>query len=317
MITSLLEEIGNTPLYSVGTRLLSHEFNSVSFYFKVEYLNPALSVKDRTALGLVEAAEKQGKIRKGDTLVESSSGNLGHALAMICAVKGYNFICVLDSKTPQSNLNIMKAFGAKIEIVDMPDEKGSYQESRVRKAKEIADTQPNTVNLDQYNNYDAVDYHYRTTGPEIYSEIPDVDVIFGSMSTGSHVSGVAKFFKEKSHTVQVVGVEPEGSVISGGRYSPYLQNGPGLSFVPQNYRPEFIDRVMKISDKDAFETCRAVCKETGLFLGASSGALIFAMTEYSKAHDLKNAKVLGILPDSGMKYASTLYDDDWFGQNCP
>lgn len=230
---------------------------------------------------------------------------------MISAIKGYNFICVLDAKTPQSNINIIKSFGAEVDIVEEPDADGSFQNIRVERAKKIAATKPNTVNLDQYNNYDAVDYHYKTTGIEIYEQLPDVDVVFGSLSTGSHISGIGKLLKEKKNDVKIVAVEPQGSVVSGGEYKPFLQNGTGLSFQPKNFRPEFIDTVMKIKDVDAFSSCRYICKEKGLFVGGSSGALVFAMVEYVKKNNLKNSKLLGILPDSGIKYANTIYDKSW------
>nr|MBI1231929.1 pyridoxal-phosphate dependent enzyme [Cytophagales bacterium] len=313
---TLIDEIGNTPIISGGSTLLSQEFNSASFYFKVEYLNPALSIKDRTALGLVLAAEKRGLLKKGDTIVESSSGNLGHAMAMICAIKGYKFICVLDPKTPQSNINTLKAFGAGVDLVMEPDETGSYQTKRIARAKEIAASRPNTLNLDQYNNRDAIDYHAATTGPEIYGQLPDVDVIFGSLSTGSHLSGIAKYFKEHHEGVKIVGVEPAGSVISGGEYKPFLQNGTGLSFSPKNFDPGYVDYVVKVSDIDAFKTCRAIAREKGLFIGGSSGALISAMANYANEHDGEEPqKILGILPDNGVKYTTTVYDDDWMEEN--
>lgn len=303
------ELIGNTPLLRLAS--LSDPSRGINVYGKMECRNPGNSVKDRSAMELLARARRDHNLQPGWSIVESTSGNMGHALAMLCAVHGYQFICVLDPKTPKTNINLVRAFGGQVEMVDQPDEHGSYQQKRIAVAKAIASQVPNCLNLDQYNNPAAIDAHYYSTGPEIFSQLDgQVDVLVGSASTGSHLSGVARYLKERSPSTRIIGVEPEGSVVFGGDFKPFLQNGTGLSFKPGNIRDDLVDDVVKIGDREAFVACRRVALDEGLLLGGSSGSVVAAARRFVR-QATGPANIVLVLPDGGGKYLDTVYDDQW------
>ncbi|MGF6853655.1 PLP-dependent cysteine synthase family protein [Paraburkholderia sp. CI3] len=306
---SLVELIGNTPLLHLKS--LSDEQRNIHVYGKLECHNPGYSVKDRSALQLLRQAERDHGLKPGWSIVESTSGNMGHALAMLCAIHGYHFICVLDPKTPRANGNVVRAFGGRVEMVTQPDETGSFQKKRVAVAKSIAASVPNCINLDQYNNPAAIDAHYYSTGPEIVNQLSGkVDAVVVSASTGSHLSGIARYLKERNSRTHVLGVEPKGSVVFGGTFAPHLQNGSGLSFKPGNIQMQWVDETVKVSDRDAFVDCRRLALHEGLLLGGSSGSIVHAARKYVEQLD-GPANVVLVLPDSGLKYLDTLYDDEW------
>ncbi|MGF6970959.1 2,3-diaminopropionate biosynthesis protein SbnA [Paraburkholderia sp. WC7.3g] len=306
---SLVELIGNTPLLHLKS--LSDEQRNIRVYGKLECHNPGYSVKDRSALQLLRQAERDHGLKPGWSIVESTSGNMGHALAMLCAIHGYHFICVLDPKTPKANGNVVRAFGGRVEMVTQPDETGSFQKKRVAVAKSIAASVPNCINLDQYNNPAAIDAHYYSTGPEIVNQLSGkVDAVVVSASTGSHLSGIARYLKERNSRTHVLGVEPKGSVVFGGTFAPHLQNGSGLSFKPGNIQMQWVDETVKVSDRDAFVDCRRLALHEGLLLGGSSGSIVHAARKYVEQLD-GPANVVLVLPDSGLKYLDTLYDDEW------
>jgi len=227
----------------------------------------------------------------------------------------YHFICVLDPKTPKANVNVVRAFGGTVEMVESPDEHGSFQKKRIAVARAIAAQSPHCVNLDQYNNPAAIDAHYYATGPEIFTQLAgQVDTLIGTVSTGSHLSGTARYLKERSPRVRVVGVEPQGSVVFGGEFSPFLQNGTGLSFQPGNIRTDLIDEVVKVSDHDAFVDCRRLALDEGLLLGGSSGSVV-AAARRSVAQATAPCNIVLVMPDSGIKYLDTVYDDQWLHAN--
>ncbi|HYD81461.1 MAG TPA: cysteine synthase family protein [Paucimonas sp.] len=305
--------IGGTPL--IRLNCISNDAKGINVYGKLESINPGYSVKDRSALQMIEQARNDYKLQEGWTIVESSSGNMGHALAMLCAAYKFRFICVLDPKTPKSNVSLVKAYGGEVEMVTVPDENGSFQKKRIELARTIAKRLPNCVNLDQYNNPAAVDAHFKHTGPEIYSDVGgNIDVLIGSASTGSHLSGTAKYLKTMNPRIHVIGVEPVGSVVFGGEFKPFLQNGTGLSFKPGNIRTEYVDEVVKVADIDAFAACRRIARTEGLLLGGSSGSVIHAAQVYlSKVRSPCNVVV--VLPDGGLKYIDTIYNDQWLISN--
>jgi 2,3-diaminopropionate biosynthesis protein SbnA len=291
------------------------EARQINFFGKLESVNPGYSVKDRSALQLIEQAKIDYDLKPGATIVESSSGNMGHALAMLCAVNKFRFICVLDPKAPLCNVTLVKAFGGEVELIQTPDESGSFQKKRIAVARAIAQKLPNCVNLDQYNNPAAVAAHYQNTGPEIYRQMEQkVDVLISCASTGSHLSGTAKYLKERNPAIHVIGVEPVGSVVFGGDFKPFLQNGTGLSFQPGNILPQYVDQVIKISDAEAFKTCRYMARKEGLLLGGSSGSVIAAANRYVQTLN-KPANIVLVLPDGGLKYLETVYDDQWIRDN--
>jgi 2,3-diaminopropionate biosynthesis protein SbnA len=301
--------IGNTPLVRINS--LCDEDRGFQVFGKLESLNPGYSVKDRSARGLMEQAIKDHNLKPGATIVESSSGNMGHALAMLCAMHGFQFICVLDPKTPKNNASLVKAYGGVVVMIETPDSTGSFQKRRIATAKRIAQELPNCINLDQYNNPAAIDAHYRTTGPEILQQTrARIDILIGSASTGSHLSGTAKFLKEKLPKIKVIGVEPVGSVVFGGKYQPFLQNGTGLSFRPGNILEQYIDEVRRVADVDAFRLCRELARKEGLLLGGSSGSVVH-VAESLRRVVTQPCNVVVILPDGGLKYLETIYDDRW------
>lgn len=257
MINSILETIGNTPL--VRLPALSSDKYNINVFGKVEYCNPGFSIKDRAALKMIEMLEKSSDIKFGDTIVESTSGNTGHSLAMICAQKGYKLVCIVDPKTPNSNILIYKAFGAGVVVVEKTDKNGSYQKNRIAKAKELS-IKNGWINLDQYSNPGCWLANYEHTGKEIYDDLNGkVDVLVSCVSTGGHLSGIAKFLVENAKKkLLVVAVEPIGSVIFGGTPKPFKINGAGLSFVPNNYLSKYVDIEIKCSDDDAFNMCRHI-----------------------------------------------------------
>ncbi len=312
-VNTITELIGHTPLMRLKS--LSDPARGVQVFGKLECHNPGGSVKDRTALELLRRAQQDHGIEPGWTIVESTSGNMGHALAMLCALFGYRFVCVLDPKAPKANVNLVRAFGGEVEMVEKPDETGSYQKKRIAVAKAIAAQVPRCVNLDQYNNPAAIDAHAQSTGPEIFEQLEGrVDVVIGTASTGSHLSGVARHLKARKPDVHVIGVEPVGSVVFGGEFKPFLQNGTGLAFQPGNIRPELVDEVVKVSDQDAFVNCRRVAKDEGLLLGGSSGSVLeVARRVVERATGPCN--IVLVFPDGGLKYLDTVYDDQWLRAN--
>jgi cysteine synthase len=295
--------IGATPL--VRMHGLSRIVPEATVYGKLEYLNPGFSIKDRTALGLILDAERSGLLQPGCAIVESTSGNMGHALAMICAARGYRFICIIDPKTPAVNRKICEAFGAEIVVVDQPDERGGYQENRIRKAKEIAAKSTNCINLDQYSNHASWQAH-QVTGFEVYGAMGGaLHAVVGSVSTGGHIVGISMFLKDRNPNIQIIAVEPEGSAVFGGAFRPYRTNGAGLSFRPENYDAKYIDHELQFSDDEAFEMARRVARQEGLLLGGSSGGVL-AVTERLVRERVIKGNIVAILPDSGIKYLDAL-----------
>lgn len=302
-----LKLISNTPLVKLVKT--SKQFNA-NFYVKLEKYNLTGSVKDRAALGMIENAEREQTLKPGMTLVESSSGNLGIAIAAISSIKGYKFICVIDPKTTMSKINIIEAYGGKVIMVDKKDIDGSYIKMRIKKVKELLRKYKNYYNLDQYNNLSNTLSHYKSTGPEIFHDLKgQIDCLVGSVSTCGTMVGTAKFLKKKLPKLFVVGVEPKGSVIFGGEYKSYYQQGPGSSFIPGNFDNLF-DKSIKVKDKDAFKTARELAKKEGIFVGGSSGAAVWAAIKIIKEKPhLKNIVI--ICPDSGERYIDTIFSEEW------
>ena len=306
------ELIGNTPLVLLQA---PEDLNpETRVWGKLESYNPGGSVKDRTALAMILDAERKGLLTPGSTIVESTSGNLGHALAMLARSRGYHYVAVVDSKTPADNLNLFKLLDVEVVVVDEKDEYGSTQKNRMLRAQEIARDRPGCVNLNQYRNEAARLIHYNTTGPEIYQQLQGrLDVLVGTVGTGSHLCGTAKFLKEKIPGLRVIGVEPVGSILFGGTPAPYLQNGNGSVFIPDNFDPNVLDIQVKASDANAMNTVRAVARANGMFFGGSSGAALYGAFAHAKASSIP-LNIVVLLPDGGSKYMSTVYNDEWMIQ---
>ncbi|WP_123711414.1 PLP-dependent cysteine synthase family protein [Sinobacterium caligoides] len=303
--------IGNTPI--INMEYLSN--NKHNFIGKLEFFNPSGSVKDRTAIGLIYKAVESGRLKKGMTLVESSSGNLGHSLAMLCAHMGYKLLCIMDPKTPKANIDLVRAFGGEVCIVTETDEHGGYQKPRIEKARELAEENEHILNLDQYENPSSNEYHAATTGKEIFRQLDgNIDILVGAVSTGGSLCGTASYLKSQKPDIEIVAVEPLGSTIFGGKYKPFLQNGTGLSFTPGNFDNGLIDHKIRVSDQDAFMQVNRCAKDFGLLLGSSSGALIHAAIEVGNSFDTPKNIVM-LLADGGIKYLSTIYNPTWLTEN--
>jgi cystathionine beta-synthase/cysteine synthase A len=301
----ILQTIGRTPV----VRLRNLSPNGCDLLIKLEGCNPAGSIKDRPALHIIDGAERSGQLKPGGTIVESTSGNFGKSLAMIGAVRGYRVVLVVDPKTSPSVINFCRACGAQIDTVDVPDESGGYQKRRVERVRELLETLPDAFWPDQYNNPGNPRAHAETTAAEIVDDVGDLDVLVAAVSTGGHVSGLARALKRAYPSLQVVAVDAYGSSIFGTHYSPYLIRGIGLSWQPGNLDLGLIDWFHRVADSEAFRTCRCLAKHEGIFVGESAGAVVFA--GLCRALAEQGRRILAIAPDGGINYVTESYDDRW------
>ena len=312
VVNDISECIGFTPILDLNDE---HVPAGKKLLLKLEYFNPTFSVKDRTALGMVNAAMRSGKLKEGGTLIESTSGNLGKALAMLGAIRGFNVIVVVDPKVSGRVLNWYRALGAKVVLVDEPDENGGYQKARIRKVREMVAEDENAYWPNQYDNSDNPNYHFAETGLEILNAAVsnDIDTIVGSLSTGGHMSGIGRRIKREAPQIKMYAADVEGSCIFGQSFKPYLLNGLGLGWRSENTDPTVFDDVFIVSDNHAIETCRRLAKRNGLLLGGSSGLVIHAALSALRRPSVK--RVLAVLPDTGVNYLDQIYDEEWRTQN--
>ena len=305
-----LELVGGTPIVRLDK--LSPP-GGPAILAKLEYLNPGGSVKDRIGLAMIEAAEREGKLRPGGTIVEPTSGNTGVGLAIAAALKGYRCIFVMPDKMSQEKISMLRAYGAEVVICPTavePDSPESYYSVSDRLAEEI----PGGFKPDQYSNLANPDAHYRTTGPELWEQTGgEVDAIVISVGTGGTISGVGRYFKERRPDVLIVGADPEGSVFTASSEKdvhPYLVEGIGKDTWPRTLDPAVIDEWVAVSDRDSFLTARRLAREEGILAGGSSGTTVWAALEVAKRFG-PEARILTMLPDSGRSYLSKFYDDNW------
>jgi 2,3-diaminopropionate biosynthesis protein SbnA len=301
---SLADCIGNTPVVEVSSSLIPE---NKRLLVKLEYCNPSFSIKDRTALGLVKAAMRAGKLKKGGTLIESTSGNLGKSLAMLGAVYGFRVIVVIDVKTTPSVVRWCRAFGAQMEIVRETDENGGYQKTRVARVKQLLEQYPDAIWPDQYDNEDNPAFHAASTGEEVAALEPDV--VVGSVSTGGHLCGISRKVKEKRPGTTVIACDVEGSAVFGGTFHSYLVNGSGLSWRSRNTDISVLDKLCILSDQEAISACRLLAKESGLLVGGSSGLVLCGSIAWLKQTPAES--VVAIIPDSGANYLDQIYNDEW------
>jgi cystathionine beta-synthase len=307
VVDSLMEVVGDTPLvrlsrFSAGV--------GPTIIGKVEYLNPGGSVKDRIGLAMIEAAERDGLLRPGGTIVEPTSGNTGAGLAIAAAQKGYRCIFVMPDKMSSEKINLLRAYGAEVVVcptdVD-PEDPRSYYQTSDRLVRET----PGAFKPNQYANPANPQAHYESTGPEIWRQTDGrIDVFVAGVGTGGTITGVGRYLKEQNPDVLVVGADPEGSIYSSETVHSYLTEGVGEDFWPDTFDPSVVDRYVTVSDRDAFLAARRLTREEGILVGGSCGTAAHAALEVAK--DLPaDAVVVVLLPDSGRSYLSKIYNDDW------
>jgi cystathionine beta-synthase len=308
---SLLDLIGRTPLVRldrVGRDL------SAQLFAKLEFLNPGGSVKDRPALVMIQAAERDGRLGKGGTIVEPTSGNTGVGLAIVAARRGYRCIFTMPDKIAQEKVALLRAYGADVVVcptaVD-PEHPDSYYSV----AKRLTETTPGAFMPNQYANPHNPEAHELTTGPEIWEQTSGrITHLVASIGTGGTISGIGRYLKAQNPAIQIIGADPEGSVYSGGQGRPYLVEGIGEDFWPDTYDRTIADRVVMVSDRDSFLTARRVTREEGILTGGSGGTAVWAAVEVGREVG-PDGVIVVILPDSGRGYLSKVYDDGWMSDH--
>ena len=299
--------IGVTPLVKLNR--VGSELNC-ELYAKCEYFNAGGSVKDRIGVNMIEKAEAEGRIKPGDTLIEPTSGNTGIGMALTAAVKGYKMIITMPEKMSHEKAVVLEALGA--EIIRTPTEAAwDDPESHIGIAKKLNSEIPNSHILDQYANSANPDAHYENTAQEIINDMPDVDMIVAGVGTGGTITGIAKRMKEHNTNIQIIGVDPHGSILGGGdKVYPYQVEGIGYDFFPDVLDNNLVDKYVKSGDKESFLMAKRLIKEEGLLCGGSSGTAVWAATQ-AAINLTKDQKCLVILPDSIRNYLTKFIDDEW------
>jgi len=314
----LLDAVGNTPLVKLDN--ITEGLNA-NIYAKLEFVNPGGSTKDRIAKYMVEKAEKEGKLKKGDTIIENSSGNTAMGLAIVARQKGYKLKIVIRDTTSREKLKMLEVLGVDVITVDAaipPEREDSYNNL----AKTLANKHPDYYYIDQHNNLDNNEAHYMTTGPEIWEQTRGkIDYFVLGIGTGGTICGAGKYLKEKNPNIKVIAVDPVGSIFYDYfknkriiKPSHYKLEGLGDEFLIKTAQLEYIDDMLKISDKEAFEWTLKLANSEGIIAGGSSGANIWGAVKIAEQAKEK-VNIVTIFPDSGYKYFSTIYNDDWFAEN--
>jgi len=317
---NIVETIGNTPLVRLNSLASGIEAQLVA---KVEFLNPGGSVKDRIGIQIIEDAEKEGLLKPGGTIVEATSGNTGVGLAIAAALRGYKCIFVLADKQSPEKIQVLRAFGARVIVTPTdvePDDPRSYYSV----ARRLVEETPNAILANQYHNPSNPKAHYLTTGPEIWEQTDGkVDAVVIGMGTGGTITGTARYLKEKNPNIQIVGVDPVGSILYDYFHSgkiveahTYLTEGIGEDFIPSVYDMSVIDDVVQVTDRESFLMTRRLVREEGIFGGVSCGSAIAGALKYIRKEKLGPDKlVVVLLPDSGTRYLGKVFNDDWMREN--
>lgn len=316
----ILSTIGQTPLVRLNRVTRGVQPTVLA---KVEFFNPGGSVKDRIGPAIIEDAERSGKLKPGGTIVEGTSGNTGVGLAIAAALKGYRCIFVMPDKMSNEKIQLLRAFGAQVVITPTavePDDPRSYYSVSER----IVEETPNAILANQYHNPANPNAHYRITGPEIWEQTGgQIDVFVAGMGTGGTITGVGRYLKEKNPAIKIVGIDPIGSILhelfQTGKEVPahtYKVEGIGEDFLPGTLDLSVLDDTVQVSDKESFLMTRRLVREEGIFCGGSSGTAVAGALHYIRAHNLgPDTTVVVVLPDSGSRYLSKVFDDDWMREN--
>ncbi len=300
---SASELVGHTPLMEVTHFEEKNGIADATILVKLEYFNPAGSVKDRIALHMIEVAEKEGKLKPGGTIIEPTSGNTGIGLASVAAAKGYRAVLTLPETMSVERRKLLQAYGAELVLTDG----AQGMKGAIAKAEELQAQTPGSIILGQFDNPANPEIHKLTTGPEIWDDTDGkVDIFVAGVGTGGTITGVGSYLKEKNPAVQVVAVEPESSpVLSGGQPGAHKIQGIGAGFVPQTLDTGIYDEIIKVSNEDAFAAGRAIATQEGVLVGISSGAALHAAAELARRPENKGKVIVALLPDSGDRYLST------------
>ncbi len=315
---SVIEAVGNTPLVKLQKVI---DESPGTILTKVEYFNPGQSIKDRIAIKMIDDAEEKGLIKLGGTIIEGTSGNTGMGLALVAIQRGYKCIFTTTDKQSQSKVDILRAVGAEVIVCPTnvePEHPDSYYSTAKRLSKEI----PNSYYPNQYDNLSNTQAHYETTGPEIWQQTEGrITHYVAGMGTGGTISGTGKFLKEKNPDIKVIGIDSVGSVykkyfetgvFDESEVKPYMTEGIGEDIIPEAINFDVVNEVVQVNDKDSAVMTRRLSREEGLFVGWSCGAAVKGAMDYIKENPLtKNDVMVIILPDSGTRYISKIYNDGW------
>jgi cystathionine beta-synthase len=308
---SILDTVGDTPLVRlsrIGAGLVPQ------IVAKVEYFNPGGSIKDRVAMRLVEAAERDGRLRPGGTIIEPTSGNTGTGLAIAARIKGYRVIAVMPDKMSKEKIDLLRAYGAEV-VVTPTDVAPESPQSYYRVADRLTQEIPGAFQPNQYVNPANPETHYLTTGPELWRQSGGaITHLVVGVGTGGTITGAGRYLKERNPAIEVIGADPVGSIYSNAEVHPYLVEGVGEDFWPATYDPAVVDRYVTVSDRDSFLTTRRLAETEGLLVGGSCGLAMHAALEVAHGIDDPQAMVAVILPDGGRGYLSKIFNDAWMTQ---
>jgi len=303
IINSILEKVGQTPLLKADRYRKEAGISDVTILAKLEYFNPAGSVKDRIARKMIEDAEEKGILKPGATIIEATSGNTGIGLALVAAAKGYQAIFTLPETMSVERRKLLKAYGARLELT----EASQGMKGALKKAEELHAEIPGSIILGQFINPANPEAHYETTGPEVWDQTDgSVDVFVAGVGTGGTITGVGRYLKEKNPDIKVIAVEPKGSpVLSEGHGGSHKIQGIGAGFVPDTLDTKIYDEVITVEDSEAFVESQRFAKSEGALVGISSGAALSAAKRIAQREDYKGKTIVVLLPDSGDRYLST------------
>ncbi len=299
---NVAELIGKTPLMEMSN--FKNEYNlKADIIAKLEYFNPAGSVKDRVGLKMIEEAEKEGRLKKGATIIEPTSGNTGIGLSAVATTKGYNVILTMPDTMSVERIKLLEAYGAKIVLT----EGAKGMQGAIDKANELLKEIPDSIIAGQFTNPANPKVHYETTGPEIWEDTEGkVDVFVAGVGTGGTITGVAKYLKEKNPDIKIVAIEPDDSpMLSEGRSGAHKIQGIGANFIPEVLDRELIDEVVRIKTEEAYEGARTAARKEGILVGISSGAALWGAKVIAEREENKDKKIVVLLPDTGDRYLST------------